>query len=850
MMKIRLVLSFFLLSSTAFPQTDISYFLPENTQYSTSIPTPKDVLGFELGDWHVSHDQVIQYMKALAQASDRVIIQEIGRTYEKRPQINVIISSPENLKNLEKIKAERKKLRLANLSINTENMPAVVFAGYGVHGNEASTTNSSLLTAYHYAAAQEVKTDLEQLVIIIDPSLNPDGYSRFASWINAHKSYHFLEDPEQKGLNEPWPSARTNHYWQDLNKDWLPLEHVESRNRVAVFQDWLPNVQLDFHEISTNITYSLNQNIPFVYHPQIPEKAHDLKKKIREYNTSLQDSIGLQGHSQDYLDNFYYGKGSTYADIQGSVGVFLEQAFSRGQPQERVFGSSSFENNIRNHFATSLSSIKATVEMRKELNSYLKEFYADSKKEADEDTNKAYIFGSSSDGYSASALATMITQHGINVFALNEDIIVNSVPFEKDKSFIVPLTQPQYRLIKGIFEENISYQDSIFQDITAWTMPMAYNIKSMALSSRILNLASVELIDKDHPQAKGELIGDAEAHTFAFEWSEYLAPKATYELMQKNYLVSINHQEWQGTKDKRFERGSIIISKGLSNATSASMYEDLQELAEKYGINIYAISSDTPEEDNSSTPKIDVLQAPKVALLVDEGIEGQEAGEVWHLLDQKLGIPLTLFSIQRLGSADLTRYNTIIMPSGNYEGMRKSALDALKNWISNGGLLIGRGEALTWLNHHGLATYSFKEIPPIESSDTTSYADYSAAAGARITSGAIFHAELDLTHPLAYGFESAELYTFRDNNMFLSPSTNPFANPVKYTDSSLASGYVHPTNLDLINESAIVQVNTLGEGRIIGFVDNPNFRGFWRGTSKLFINALFFGQTIELGTGR
>ncbi|MCH7403711.1 M14 family zinc carboxypeptidase [Belliella kenyensis] len=850
MRKIRLVLSLCLFSSIAFSQTDISYFLPENTTYNSSIPTPKEILGFELGDWHVSHDQVVMYMKALAQASDRVIIQEIGRTYEKRPQINVIISSPENLKNLEKIKAERKKLRLANLNINIENMPAVVFAGYGVHGNEASTTNASLLAAYHYAAAQELKTDLEKIVIIIDPSLNPDGYSRFASWINANKSYHFLEDPAQRGLHEPWPSARTNHYWYDLNKDWLPLEQVESRNRVAVFQDWLPNVQLDFHEISSNITYSLNQNIPFVYHPLIPDKVQDMKRKIRDYNKSMLDSVGLQGHSQDYLDNFYYGKGATYADIQGSVGLFLEQAYSRSQRQEQVLGIGTFENNIRNHFTSTVSSIKATMEMRKELNSYLKEFYAEAKKEANNDTNKAYIFGSSKDGHSATSLATMITHHGINVFTLNEDIIVNSVPFEKNKSFIVPLTQPQYRLIKGIFEENTSLQDSIFQDITAWTMPMAYNLKSMALSSRILNLASVELIDKDHAQVKGELIGDAEANAFAFEWNEYLAPKATYELMRKNYSVGVNHQELEISKDLKFDRGAIVISKVGADSSTVANYEDLKEVAEKYGIDIHAITTETSDDENTNIISLDLLQTPKVALLVEEGVDGQEAGEIWHLLDQKLGIPLTLFPIGNLDEADLSRYNIIIMPSGDYEQMSGPAVESLKEWISTGGLLIGRGEALVWLNHHKLANFSFKPMPPIVNNDSTSYADYNAALGARMTTGAIFHAQLDRSHPLAYGYETDDIYTFRDNNLFMIPNKNSLSNPVIYTDNSIASGYVHPSNLGLINESAIVQINKLGEGRIIGFVDNPNFRGFWRGTSKLFINALFFGHTIELGTGR
>ncbi|GAB2621482.1 M14 family metallopeptidase [Belliella aquatica] len=853
MFKRSLFLFLSFITTVSFAQIDLQYYLPENHTYNPAVPTPKEVLGFEVGEWHASYDQVVMYMKTLAAASDRVTIQEIGKTYEQRPQLTLTITSPSNHNQIDKIKAERKKLRKPNASVNIKDMPIVVYAGYSVHGNEPSAVNTSLLAAYHFAAANEIESDLEDVIILIDPALNPDGVNRFASWVNSHKSYVPNGDPVNRELNEPWPRGRTNHYWFDLNRDWLPVQHPESRNRVAVIQDWLPNIQLDFHEMGTNSTYFFQPGVPSRNHPLTPKKNFELTEKIGQYHAKYLDNIGSLYYSQEDFDDFYYGKGSTYPDVQGSIGILFEQASSRGHLQESIYGPVRFEFTIKNQFTTTLSSFEAAVEMREEMNKYLKDFYAEAKSESDVDTNKAYIFGAAEDGGKIFHLADIILQHDIDVFSLKEDISVNGMEFKKDKAYIVPLNQPQYRLIKGIFETRTSFADSLFYDVSAWTMPMAFNINNMALSSRILNLANVEQVDKSLKLPEGKVIGDAGAYAYAFEWTEYYAPKAAYELMDKGYLVRASHAEMEAEGEVKFKRGSIFISKGLSKVSDQEFYNDLQATAKTSGVEIYAISSGYTKGVNVGSPSLDVLNKPSIAMLVDGGVSSSEAGEIWHLLDQRYEMPITLMPMDRFNGTDINRYNTIILPNGSYYSLGKSGAEKLKDWVSAGGTLIARGSALNWLDQNEIGSFKFKvdsEDLKEESAIQKPYADYSNATGARVTGGAIFNVKLDITHPLGYGYTSPDLFTFRSGNQFMIPADNPYANPMIYTSDPLASGYVHPSNLEQMKDSAAIRVATVGRGRVIGFVDNPNFRAFWFGTNKLFMNAIFFGSTINGGTGR
>jgi len=314
--------------------------------------------------------------------------------------------------------------------------------------------------------------------------------------------------------------------------------------------------------------------------------------------------------------------------------------------------------------------------------------------------------------------------------------------------------------------------------------------------------------------------------------------------------VRVSHQEITLPEAGKMNRGSIIVDKGQSGATDQQLFDDLAKVAESTGVDIYAVSTGYTGGVNIGSPGIDVLKKPEIAILVDGGVSSSDAGEVWHLLDQRFQMPATLLPVDRFNSADLSRYNVIVFSDGNYNDLGKSGAEKTKDWVRSGGTAIATGRAMTWFNKNEIVEFKFKNE---ESKDTVvqrNYADFEKAMGAKVTGGAIFHVNLDITHPIGYGYEKPELFTFRGDNLFLIPAANAYANPMVYTANPLASGYIHPSNLVQIKNSGAIQVSSVGRGRVIGFVDNPNFRGFWFGTNKLFMNAIFFGQTIQSGTAR
>lgn len=830
---------------------DLSYYLPKGYTYNPAIPTPKDVLGYEVGEWHVTHDQLVMYMKAVAEASDRVIFEETGRSYEKRPQTLLTITSPANLGKLDQIKAERAKLRIPGESVEIEKMPVVMFMGYSVHGNEPSGANASLVAAYHFAAANELASELEDIILLLDPAINPDGLNRFASWVNSHKAYIMNGDPAQRELNEAWPRGRTNHYWFDLNRDWLPVQHPESRNRVRVFQSWLPNIHLDFHEMGTNSTFFFQPGVPSRMHPLTPEKNFELTEKIGTYHAKALDEIGSLYYNQENYDDFYYGKGSTYPDVQGSIGILFEQASSRGHLQESSNGMLSFPFTIRNQFTANLSSYQAAKEMRVELNQWMKDFYTEIKTETTADVNKAYIFGAKNDDARSYHLADLILQHDIKVFALNENITVNGQEFKKETSYIVPADQPQYRLIKAMFETRTTFQDSLFYDISAWTYPMAFDLDYMALNSKILNLASVKQVDKsDFALAPGKVTGNAGAYQYAMEWTDYYAPKAAYKLLKAGFLVRVSNAEFTTAEGKTYGRGTLLIDKGETGLDNQAFFAKLTEIAKEAHVDIHALTTGYTAGANLGSTFMVPLKTPQVALLVDGGVDSGEAGEIWHLLDQRMNMPVTLLPVGSVSSANLDRYTVILMADGNYNSLGKMGADKLKEWTSKGGTLVAKGGALRFLAQNEIGNFTFRTVDNAEKGLQKSYADFENATGAKGTFGAIFKANLDITHPIGYGYSNKELHTFRNDNFFMEVSPNPYANPLVYTADPLASGYLHPSNLPGIQNGSVIRISGVGRGRIVGFADNPNFRAFWFGTNKLFMNSIFFGQVIDGGTAR
>ena len=460
--KFICLLVFLATSLTGFAQTtDASYYLPDGHQYNSEIPTPQSILGFNVGDWHVSHDKLSEYMRVLASSSDRISIKNRGNTYEGRPLLLLTITSPENHQNIDKIKKQHMQLsEPEGQNLDLSLMPAVVYQGFSIHGNEPSGANSGLMVAYHLAASEDASVIelLEDVVILFDPSYNPDGLQRFSQWANTHKSNILNPDSNDREYTEAWPRGRTNHYWFDMNRDWLPVQLPESKVRIKSFTEWLPNILTDHHEMGTNATFFFQPGIQSRVNPLTPKMNQTLTREIGEFHAEALNKIGSLYYTEESYDDFYYGKGSTYPDVNGSIGILFEQASSRGHIQESDNGILTFPFTIRNQFNTALSTLKAAKNMRVKLLDYQRTFYSDALREAKQSKQKSIVFGNAKDPATSYRLAEILKRHQIKVHTLNKNTTIKGKKYVKDASYVVPLNQKKNKLAHAMFDTQTKFQ--------------------------------------------------------------------------------------------------------------------------------------------------------------------------------------------------------------------------------------------------------------------------------------------------------------------------------------------------------------------------------------------------------
>ncbi|MBC7775583.1 MAG: zinc carboxypeptidase [Phycisphaerae bacterium] len=816
----------------------LAYYLPA-ANYNPTIPTPATWLGYEVGEWHATHDQLLGYMKALDAASDRITLHEYGRSHENRPLVCLTITDPYNHLRLDEIKAARNRLvnPAESGGLDLKNMPAVNYMGYSIHGNEASGSNAALLVAYYLAAAQtpEIEQLLRNTVILFDPCFNPDGMQRFSSWINSHKSQNPSPDPAGDEYNEPWPRGRTNHYGFDLNRDWLVAQQPETVGRVGIFQDWHPNVLTDHHEMGSGSTFFFQPGVPSRVNPITPARNQELTAKIATYHARLLSEKKILFFTGENFDDFYYGKGSTYPDAQGSVGILFEQGSSRGSAQETENGLLTFPYSIRNQVLASLSTLQAVGEMRVELNEYLRDFYKSGLEEARKSEVKGYVFAD--EDLTAREFLNLLSRNRIAVQNLQENVTLGGQAFQKGAAFFVPTEQPQYRLIRGIFERPTTFTDSIFYDISAWTLPDAFGLQWAAVKGKTPAVSKgPSLVSRNPPHA---LTGGPD-YAYVIPAAGYEIPEILVRLQKLGLRVRVAMEPFTG-ENQPFEAGSIVIAADRQPMSAADFVSKMGEVAQS-GIPITVIQNGlTPDGPDLGGSAFPTLRTPKVLLLTGEGVNVGDAGEIWHLLDTRYHIPVTLVEANRFGALNLTKYNVLILADGNYGSL---SAEKVKQFAQDGGTIIATGSALKWLKNTGLAALEFRNQAP-DGPGQRPYANISEDRGARTMPGAIFEAELDLTHPLCFGYTRSRLPIFLSDTLFVEPAKNPYATPVTLTKDPLLAGYIHPKQKPLTPKAAGAIVCGLGRGKIICFPGNPNFRGFWYGTNRLFANAVFFGNLIS-----
>ncbi|RMA58027.1 M14 family zinc carboxypeptidase [Ulvibacter antarcticus] len=836
LLYLSFLLSYFLTAAQDF-KVDLSYYLPQNITYNDKTPTPKSIIRHEVGDWHITHDKLLQYMYALAEASDRISIEDRGTTFEGRPLILLTITSPKNHSNLESIRQSHLELTEKNPSnLDTNSMPVVVYQGFSIHGNEPSGSNAALAVAYYLAAAQGPKIDelLDNTVILFDPSLNPDGLQRFAYWANSNKSKNINPDPNDREYDEVWPGGRTNHYWFDMNRDWLPVQLPESRARIETFHNWYPNILTDHHEMGTNSSFFFQPGIPSRTHPLTPQKNQDLTVAIGKFHAQAFDKIGSLYYSEEDFDDFYYGKGSTFPDINGSIGILFEQASSRGHAQESKNGILTFPFTIRNQCTAALSTLEAAVSMRKELLDYQRKFYSEARNEGS--SGGAIIFGDEKDASKAYHLAEILQRHKIEIHELKENFSSNGKNFKKGYSYVIPKNQRQHRLINAMFEKRTQFRDSLFYDISAWTFPLAFNLDYD--ESGTMSKAGDKITDLQKPQST---IPTQSNYAYLMEWHEYYSPKALQMILQKGLRAKVGMSAFSAG-NKNYDYGTILIPVRNQELSASDLHAFLSEVTKETNVKIHSVATGLNQGIDLGSSKFKALELPKVAMLVGEGINSYDAGEMWHLFDQRYDILLTKLDTKDLARADLSRYTDIIVPSTSGSELGDEIVKDLKSWVQNGGTLIAYRNAGKWLDKTKMLKIPFKTLK--DTARNITFEQKRAFSGAKVIGGAIFETKLDRSHPIAFGYKNETLPIFRNTTLFVEADKTSYNNPIQYTDNPLLSGYISQVNLKELGNTVPFKTGRMGKGRIIYFTDNTNFRAFWYGTNKLLMNAIFFGNEM------
>ena len=714
------------------------YFLENNGPYNENIQSPEEFLGYEIGFEHTRHDLIISYLNYLSNSSKKAEIIKYGESHEGRDLIMLTVSSTNNLSNLDKIKQEHLKYTVpkSNLEVN-KNLPVIINLGYGVHGNEPSSAEAAILAAYTLVASENIKIKrlIENSVVFIDPTINPDGRDRHSQWANQYKSINLVADSNDAEHNEMWPKGRTNHYWFDLNRDWLLAINPESRGKLKWYHSWYPNVVTDFHEMGTNSNYffePMKRNASLK--PLIPNENYSVLSPIfAEYYVKALDSIGSFYYTKESFDETYPGYGSSYPDVQGAVAILFEQASSRGHLQETNYGTMSFGFTIRNQYLSSIATVEAAVDNKDLLRDYQRRFFNSSVNEFKDEKIKAYEFGDMYDQNRNKAFIDKLLMHKIKVY--------NS----KGK-FVVPVNQGQSRMVKNFFETHSKYVDSVYYDASAWSVSNIYNMKSKKLKSFFgeSEIKSTENFIKNIKVNKSN-------YAYILDWDDYNAA-AALNLLQKNEIITYSafkpfSVKVNGTKSiKKFNYGSVLIPVSKQNISSEKLFLIVKEMQEKYDVPVY--NSESGYSINGidlGSNNFRINKPVKVAMLIGEGVNSYEAGEVWHLLDTRIGMPLTKIRLDQFSRISLDKYTTLVMVSGSYDQLDNKQIDKIKNWVENGNTLITIAKGSSWAIDSDLISETLVKSKNDTTYSRKRYVDASEHIGRERIGGVILNADLDLS---------------------------------------------------------------------------------------------------------
>ena len=797
------------------------------------VQSPEAFLGYPLGERFTPHHRVMDYVEHVAEASERVALVPYGETVEGRPLVTLVVGEGTEA-------ARTSNLRAADGDGAPDK--AIVWLSYNVHGNESVSTEASLATLYELATSDRAGAWLEDVVVVLDPCLNPDGRERYVSGYRQRRGANPNADPDAWEHDEPWPGGRGNHYLFDLNRDWAWGTQPETRARLALYNTWLPHVHVDFHEQGVDSPYYFAPAAePF--HPRITDAQREIQTTIGRANAERFDREGWLYFTREVFDLFYPGYGDTWPTFNGAVGMTYEQGGSgrAGLAIETAEGDTlRLANRIEHHTASGLATVATTARNAETVREAFARFHRDP---PDGETQAYAVRGPRGQ---LDALADLLDLQGIAYGWADREQTARGVRYSggldaaasparvtvEPGDLVVSLDQPKGTLAAVLFEPTPAIPDSVTYDVTAWALPYVYGLEGLALRDDVSTGA--------RPVASSMALPE---RPYAYVARYESAPDAALlaRLLRAGVGVRILTEPFT-SGGERYAAGSLVITRA-GNAELADRFDDtVREAARETGRPLGALATGFAEIGTDiGSNRVGFVRAPRVLVLTDSPVSSTALGEVWHTFDQTWDYPVSLVRADALGADELADADVLVMPTGSYRSWLSDArAEALLDWVRAGGRLVALEDAVTALaRHDGFGIETRKAAPADTSADARlrRYADRERASASGSNPGSIYRVQLDGSHPLAFGYPDYT-YTLKRGTgavEFLKDGWNVGV----VREGRPVSGFAGAETAERLTDTLVFGVREIGSGQVVVLVDSPLFRGFWKHGELLFANAVF-----------
>ena len=822
------------------------------------VPSPDQFLGYAIGDRFTPYDRIVDYFDELARDTGRVKVTRFGETYEHRPLVYAVITSEKNQSAIGDIQSRMNEINHAATEERAKQIaassPAIVWLAYGVHGNESSSSEAAMLTAYALLTAPDSAKILENAIVIIDPLQNPDGRERYIH--NYQQRQGRVPNPLRLALEhkEPWPGGRYNHYLIDMNRDWAWGSQQETRARVDAYQKWYPQVFVDLHEMGAESSYffppdarPLNLNLP-----------SDTDKWLETFGRANSEAFTERGWPffvGETYDLFYPAYGDSWPSFHGAIGMTFEMAGGgrAGTAYKREDDTLlTLADRANHHFIASLSTVRTAVANRESLIFH-------SWRAVNEIVKRGKIsYVIPAGQMNIEPVVELLRRQGVEVRRLSKSAKLHGTMTTNGRSdtrdfaagsIVIPTAQPMGGLVQSLFEKTPGFEEAFlaeqrdksnadepndFYDITAWAIPLSFNLTTYAVDTAVEAESLPAATTTRSPFVPGRVgfVVDAQQPDF------YLF---IGRLLQNGVRFSVSETEL--VAKEKLHRGSLVIERGRN---AANLDEAVRRAAEGTSIHITAVDSIWTEGTALGSEKIAYVRDPQIALVGGDGIDQNSFGMLWHTLDIETETPHTIVNADLLGSADLRQFRVVIIPDTGLsllDRIGKNGVESLKAWVRSGGTIVairGGADALRAkeVEISKVKEWSAPKKDDDKSADEERRNDYSVP-------GAAFRTTMNGRSYLTFGMESAPAVLIEGSGALL-PVTRKVDNIVTIADNDpLASGFAFPQSIDRVKGSAWMTYESLGSGGIITFAGEPYYRLFWRSTLPLFMNSILYSPTFN-----